>query len=234
MGSHFPQTPKIGPPKVSVIKSTQQVVSSNRSNEALDGDTSKRTGLVDTQRVVETFEMIANSPVVHRALGGRKMVRNQRVNESAYTTSVHWQSNIGSPRNEQQKPPGISTDRSKRMTAPKPAPHVGPLQVPESLRAQHLGLDSVVEQMAAGGGAKRGAVGTMIDRIYSKDRRMVNNMYKGNMLSTAVLTDMSRYHKLRSQTGVENKNYDDLWLQERIQEEKADIGLSLDCAPQAQ
>ena len=52
----------------------------------------------------------------------------------------------------------------------------------------------------------------MIDRIYSKDRRMVNNLYKGNMLSTAVLTDMHRYHKLKSSTGVEKMNYDELWL----------------------
>lgn len=67
----------------------------------------------------------------------------------------------------------------------------------------------------------------MIDKIYQKDRRMVNNMYKGNMLSTAVLTDMNRYHNLKSQTGVENKNYDDLWLQERVDEEMAQSGLNL-------
>lgn len=71
----------------------------------------------------------------------------------------------------------------------------------------------------------------MIDKIYNKDRRMVNNAYKGNMLSTAVLTDMNRYHKLKSNTGVESRHYDKLWFQERIEEEKADVGLSLDCAP---
>ena len=59
---------------------------------------------------------------------------------------------------------------------------------------------------------------------------MVNNNFKGNMLSTAVLTDMHRYHKLKSNTGVENRLYDQVWLQERIEEEKNDIGLSLDCA----
>lgn len=72
----------------------------------------------------------------------------------------------------------------------------------------------------------------MIDKIYNKDRRMVNSMYKGNMLSTAVLTDMTRYHRLKSSTGVESKDYDELWLQERIEEEQAELGLSLDCAPQ--
>jgi hypothetical protein len=71
----------------------------------------------------------------------------------------------------------------------------------------------------------------MIDKIYTKDRRMVNNMYKGNMLSTSILTDMTRYHNLKSSTGVENKNYDNLWLQGRIEEEKQDIGLMLDCTP---
>ena len=72
----------------------------------------------------------------------------------------------------------------------------------------------------------------MIDKIYSKDRRMVNNAYKGNMLSTAVLTDMHRYHNLKSSTGVEVHQHDQLWLQGRIEEEKADAGLSLDCAPE--
>ena len=61
---------------------------------------------------------------------------------------------------------------------------------------------------------------------------MVNNNFKGNMLSTAVLNDMSRYHKLKSNTGVEQKLYDQTWLQERIEEEKNDMGLSLDCAPE--
>ena len=75
-------------------------------------------------------------------------------------------------------------------------------------------------------------VGSMIDKIYTKDRRMVNNNFKGNMLSTAVLNDMSRYHKLKSNTGVEQKLYDQTWLQERIEEEKNDMGLSLDCAPE--
>ena len=74
----------------------------------------------------------------------------------------------------------------------------------------------------------------MIDKIYNKDRRMVNSLYKGNMLSTAVLTDMNRYHKLKSNTGVETKNYNEDWMKERIEEEKNDIGLSLDCAPQLQ
>ena len=73
----------------------------------------------------------------------------------------------------------------------------------------------------------------MINKIYEKDRRMINSMYKGNMLSTTVLTDLNRYHKLKSSTGVENKNYDKIWLQEKIEEEKQDIGLSLDCAPNA-
>ena len=48
---------------------------------------------------------------------------------------------------------------------------------------------------------------------------MVPNMYKGNMLATAVLTDMNRYHNLKSQTGVEKKDHDETWLQERVNEE---------------
>mmetsp|Transcript_4832 Transcript_4832/g.5883 ORF Transcript_4832/g.5883 Transcript_4832/m.5883 type:complete len:110 (-) Transcript_4832:287-616(-) len=88
-----------------------------------------------------------------------------------------------------------------------------------------------VEQVALTGVHKKGAVSSMIDKIYQKDRKMVNNTYKGNMLSTAVLTDMTRYHKLKSQTGVENKNYDEAWLQERIEEEMREPGLSLDFAP---
>ena len=83
------------------------------------------------------------------------------------------------------------------------------------------------------GAQKKGAVSSMIDKIYQRDRRMVNNMYKGNMLSTAVLTDMNRYHKLKSQTGVEATNYDEMWLQERIDEELREPGLSLDFAPGA-
>lgn len=70
----------------------------------------------------------------------------------------------------------------------------------------------------------------MIDKIYKKDRKMVNNMYKGNMLSTAVLTDMTRYHKLKSNTGVESKDYDHIYYHDRIQEEESkDLGLRLDC-----
>ena len=60
---------------------------------------------------------------------------------------------------------------------------------------------------------------------------MVNSMYKGNMLSTAVLTDMNRYHRLKSNTGVETKKYNETCIHDRIEEEKNDIGLSLDCAP---
>ena len=35
--------------------------------------------------------------------------------------------------------------------------------------------------MALTGVHKKGAVSNMIDKIYQKDRKMVNNMYKGNM-----------------------------------------------------
>ena len=95
----------------------------------------------------------------------------------------------------------------------------------------HLGAEHALEQVAQVG-ARKGAVGSMIDKLYDKDRRMVNNSYKGNMLSTAVLTDMHRYHKLKSNTGVESRNYDKNNASQRIEEEKNDIGLSLDCAPQ--
>ena len=156
---------------------------------------------------------MSGSPVVHKALGGRKLISNHahKRNESVQNNSIHWKSNIGSPRNEQQKPPGITTDRATRKQPPKPASHVGALKVPDSLKQQHQGIDNSVEQMVFNG-TKKGAVGSMIDRIYSKDRRMVNNLYKGNMLSTAVLTDMHRYHNLKSSTGVEKMNYDELWL----------------------
>ena len=82
------------------------------------------------------------------------------------------------------------------------------LHVPDSLKAQHCGAENQLESVAQSGGAKKGAVGSMIDKIYNKDRRMVNSSYKGNMLSTAVLTDLNRYHKLKSNTGVETKQYD--------------------------
>lgn len=73
----------------------------------------------------------------------------------------------------------------------------------------HKPENQTVQSMALGpGGFRKGAVGNMIDKIYQKDRRMVNNLYKGNMLSTVVLTDMNRYHKLKSSTGVESKDYD--------------------------
>ena len=78
---------------------------------------------------------------------------------------------------------------------------------------------------------KKGAVSGMIDRIYQRDRKMINNLYKGNMLNTAVLTDLNRYHRLKSLTGVENQKYDEEWLQEKIEEEQNDPGLSLDFAP---
>ena len=74
----------------------------------------------------------------------------------------------------------------------------------------------------------------MIDRIYQRDRKMINNLYKGNMLNTAVLTDLNRYHRLKSLTGVENQKYDEEWLQEKIEEEQNDPGLSLDFAPELQ
>jgi len=93
--------------------------------------------------------------------------------------------------------------------------------VPDSIKAQHFGSDVNIEEMAAKGQVKKGAVGSMIDKIYQKDRRMVNNMYKGIMLSTAVLTDMSRYHKLKSQTGVERKDFDEVWIQQRVEQEVA-------------
>lgn len=122
------------------------------------------------------------------------------------------------------------TRGSKTSEIPAPSQHVGVLTVPESLKAQHLGATDALESVAQTSGTKKGTIGSMIDRIYNKDRRMVNSLYKGNMLSTAVLTDMNRYHKLKSHTGVETKNYDQLYLQERIEEERNDVGLSLDCA----
>ncbi len=124
----------LDPPKVSVINSNH-VVSS--SNEALDGGTTIRTGqMLDSNRGIETFELMSGSPVVHRALGVRKLVSNnaQKRNESVQNNSIHWKSNIGSPRNEQQKPPGITTDRATRKQPPKPASHVGALKVPDSLK----------------------------------------------------------------------------------------------------
>lgn len=88
------------------------------------------------------------------------------------------------------------------------------LTVPDSIKAIHsLNSYFTVEQMAKKpNNHQKGAVSSMIDRIYDRDRKMVNNLYKGNMLNTAVLTDMSRFHKLKSQTGVESHTYDDDWL----------------------
>lgn len=91
--------------------------------------------------------------------------------------------------------------------------------------------ENALEDVATGVGGKKGAVGSMIDKIYTKDRKMINGAFKGNMLNTAVLTDMNRYHNIKSGTGVESKNYDTIWLQARIDEEAEEIGLSLDCAP---
>ena len=71
----------------------------------------------------------------------------------------------------------------------------------------------------------------MIDRIYNKDRRMINNNGKDNKMSTNVLTNMNKFHNLKSQTGVEKKHYDEKWLQERIDEELLELGLSLDYSP---
>ena len=87
-----------------------------------------------------------------------------------------------------------------RYAAPEPASHVGALKIPDSMKAMHFGSDNLTAESMANpnDASKKGAVGDMIDKIYKKDRKMVNNMYKGNMLSTAVLTDMTRYHKLKS------------------------------------
>ena len=98
---------------------------------------------------------------------------------------------------------------------------------------QHIGnfADDTIEQVA-NNGPKKGAaiVGVMIDKFYGNERKMVNNMYKGSLLSTSVLTDMSRYHKLKSITGVEDPMIDEKWLeaQRLIEEEKNGYGLSLD------
>jgi hypothetical protein len=79
----------LDPPKVSVINSNNTHVASS-SNEALDGGTTKRTGNVDTNRAVETYDLISGSPVVHKALGGKKLVNRQTKNESVRNNSIHW------------------------------------------------------------------------------------------------------------------------------------------------
>ena len=71
----------------------------------------------------------------------------------------------------------------------------------------------------------------MIDRIYTKDRRMVNNNEKDNKMSTIVLTKLDKFHNLKSQTGVERKQFDEEWLHDRIEEELLEVGLSLDYSP---
>ena len=68
----------------------------------------------------------------------------------------------------------------------------------------------------------------MIDKIYHKDRRMVNNNEKDNKMSTFVLTNMDKFHKLKSQTGVERKQHEEEWLRERIEEELQELGFSTD------
>ena len=59
---------------------------------------------------------------------------------------------------------------------------------------------------------------------------MVNNAYKGNMLATAVLTDMGRYHKIKSSTGVESRHYQAMLAQEKASQEDVDgaLGMHLD------
>ena len=58
---------------------------------------------------------------------------------------------------------------------------------------------------------------------------MVNNAYKGNMLATAVLTDMGRYHKIKSSTGVESRQYKtNMQTEMAAKEDGADLGINLD------
>ena len=107
--------------------------------------------------------------------------------------------------------------------------HIGVLKLPESLKLQHLGESYDLEQVAKPGNNMKGAVGNIIDKIYYKDRRMVNNAYKGNMLATAVLTDMGRYHKIKSSTGVESRKYQENIKQELASQDDHDnLGINLD------
>ena len=215
----------MSPPLVSVIRSNTQIANSNCS-AAADGDNiTERTGfktqdnqLNSTQMAHDAMlEMISGSPVIHNALNGKKLrngVKEKKYGSDNMGGSIQaWNSMAGSPRVDKAKE-GTATDRqpARNDNQPKVADHVGVLKVPDSLKAKHVAQMFQVEQVAVTGISKKGAVSNMIDKIYQKDRKMVNNMYKGNMLNTAVLTDMTRYHKLKSQTGVENKNYDEAWL----------------------
>lgn len=89
------------------------------------------------------------------------------------------------------------------MQATKPSDHVGVLAVPDSLKARHTSPIFGVEYVASDNSAnsktnKKGAIGGLIDKIYDKDRKMINNSLKGNMMSTVVLNEIYRYHKLKS------------------------------------
>ena len=223
-GYLYPNKP-ISPPTVNVIKSDVQFVTDfNESHQADEGRE-------QADAKAENLDLLVGSPVVHQALGGRKLHAKQaepapQADSTAGKTSPRalWNKSV----------PAASTGRAavtSRKAAPTPSAHVGALKIPESLQGVQFMGDNALAEVAAGNGAKKGAVGSMIDKIYVKDRKMINGAHKGNMLSTAVLTDMSRYHKVRSGTGVETKTYDDVWLQARIDEEAEEIGLRLDCAP---
>ena len=179
------------------------------------------------RQIENTIDFLTVSPVVHQAFGGRKLT--SRGGGRFMKGSVFQKPNKQSPRNQQTYKE--LNERAQRRISPTPASHVGALQVPPSLKVQHIGNDDAIEQVA-NNGPKKGAaiVGVMIDKFYGNERKMVNNMYKGSLLSTAVLTDMHRYHKLKSNSGVEDPMIDEKWLeaQRQIEEEKNGYGLSLD------
>ena len=189
-----------------------------------------------------TIDFLTVSPVVHQVFGGRKLTSrggNRFMKGSVLTKGSLMQRPTKEAKQSSRSPRIQQThkelnERAQQRINPTPAAHVGRLQVPPSLKVQHFGNDlenDTIEQVA-NNGPKKGAtiVGKMIDQFYGNERKMVNNMYKGSLLSTSVLTDMSRYHKLKTSTGVEDPMIDEMWLeaQRKIEEEKNGYGLSLD------
>ena len=161
-------TPKIPQaPQVNVIKSNTQIVNSSRTHTnsagATDGDTTKRTNMMNMQYVLDSNRpldtpiefMVSGSPIVHQALGGRKLhskgikydstitSRNASFLGSQFSASGnHHQQLSNFNSNNKQQNREMRNNANKTATSTKKtdggyemSSHVGLLQVPDSLKA---------------------------------------------------------------------------------------------------
>ena len=162
-------TPKIPQaPQVNVIKSNTQIVNSSRTHTnsagATDGDTTKRTNMMNMQYVLDSNRpldtpiefMVSGSPIVHQALGGRKLhskgikydstitSRNASFLGSQFSASGgnHHQQLSNFNSNNKQQNRVMRNNANKTATSTKKtdggyemSSHVGLLQVPDSLKA---------------------------------------------------------------------------------------------------